>query len=223
METPKLCKCGCGNPTNIIKKTQTNRGLKKGEYFSYLPGHNAKEGKSISFESNLKRSLALKGRKRNWTEAHKNNLIKSCSNPHSVERRIALSTSRTGRMPNFSPFIEDLFVRFKRGRWYCNDPRNNSKVTTHARIVYEMLVGVVPEGFHIHHINGKCKDLLDDRPENLLAVPKEWNYRYFPTLAKGFGREEAEITQAYLKFYKNFEGTELFKKVCLDLSEKNYV
>jgi hypothetical protein len=34
-----LCKCGCGNPTNISPTLNTNLGYSKGDYFSYLAGH----------------------------------------------------------------------------------------------------------------------------------------------------------------------------------------
>lgn len=38
--SPKLCKCGCGQPTKIIKCTNRKRGLIKGEYLDYVNGHN---------------------------------------------------------------------------------------------------------------------------------------------------------------------------------------
>lgn len=34
----KLCDCGCGNPTNMI--TRSNKKYKKGEYHQFLAGHN---------------------------------------------------------------------------------------------------------------------------------------------------------------------------------------
>lgn len=35
----KLCACGCGKPTNICKVTDKRRGIKKGEYRTYIQGH----------------------------------------------------------------------------------------------------------------------------------------------------------------------------------------
>lgn len=35
----KLCKCGCGESTNIITHTNKKFGYIKGEYFTYLKGH----------------------------------------------------------------------------------------------------------------------------------------------------------------------------------------
>jgi len=39
-KNPKLCKCGCGRQTNIIKKTKKKKGRIKGEYNDYISGHN---------------------------------------------------------------------------------------------------------------------------------------------------------------------------------------
>ena len=36
----KLCECGCGKPTSIIKRTCNKRGYKKGEYHKFIAGHN---------------------------------------------------------------------------------------------------------------------------------------------------------------------------------------
>ncbi len=38
----RQCECGCGKPTNLIKKTITERGLIVGERFRFLRGHWAK-------------------------------------------------------------------------------------------------------------------------------------------------------------------------------------
>lgn len=38
--TPKLCECGCGEPTRISEKTRTNRGWVKGEPLRFINGHN---------------------------------------------------------------------------------------------------------------------------------------------------------------------------------------
>lgn len=36
----KLCECGCGQPTNIARKTDTSRGHVRGQPYRYLPAHN---------------------------------------------------------------------------------------------------------------------------------------------------------------------------------------
>ena len=35
-----LCKCGCGNSTTRVPKSNRNRGLVKGEFHQYIRGHN---------------------------------------------------------------------------------------------------------------------------------------------------------------------------------------
>ena len=35
-----LCECGCGNDAGIYPRTQSRRGIRKGEPRRYLPGHN---------------------------------------------------------------------------------------------------------------------------------------------------------------------------------------
>ena len=38
-----FCKCGCGNKTSMITTSRPSRGLIKGNYRSYLPGHNVRD------------------------------------------------------------------------------------------------------------------------------------------------------------------------------------
>lgn len=42
-----LCKCGCGNKTNIITEQNKNRGLIKGNYREYVVGHHRKGKKGL--------------------------------------------------------------------------------------------------------------------------------------------------------------------------------
>src|SRR5439155_16659522 len=37
-----FCACGCGQPTNLITHTVRTRGMIAGEYYRFLPGHNAR-------------------------------------------------------------------------------------------------------------------------------------------------------------------------------------
>lgn len=39
----RLCKCGCGKPTNRITKNHAARGYVIGEYYDYLPNHHKKQ------------------------------------------------------------------------------------------------------------------------------------------------------------------------------------
>lgn len=46
--TPKLCECGCGQPTLVITKTQRDAGRIKGQHARFLQGHNPKVKKYSS-------------------------------------------------------------------------------------------------------------------------------------------------------------------------------
>jgi DNA-binding MarR family transcriptional regulator/lambda repressor-like predicted transcriptional regulator len=46
----KLCECGCGNETNVVKITNRRRGVVKGERARFLPGHYSRIFHEISEE-----------------------------------------------------------------------------------------------------------------------------------------------------------------------------
>jgi hypothetical protein len=117
-----------------------------------------------------------------------------------------------------SPFVPGVAVhlRVRKGnqpRWQCKD-RATKNTISHARLVYKYLYGEIPDGYHIHHKNGRCSELEDDAPDNLLAVPSIWNARYFPVLAKGFNVPESIVTQVYCDLVDIVPAELLFSKVC---------
>jgi hypothetical protein len=61
-EVPKaLCRCGCGLPAPIARRTWTLRGWRKGEPMNYRWGHGCK-GLTRSAETRAKISAATKGK-----------------------------------------------------------------------------------------------------------------------------------------------------------------
>lgn len=117
----------------------------------------------------------------------------------------------------FSPYLPgNKLVHYKSNqkRWYCHC--GTSRTKPHARMVYEHYFGKVPEDYVIHHKSGSANTIEDDRPDNLLAIPKIWNLHYLPLLAKGFGKHESVITAAYIEAIENGLSLEqdIFKKVC---------
>jgi len=168
-----LCACNCGGETKIDKRS--------GKPSKWVKGHS-----NLSEESRKRLSEARKGRKL------------------SDETKLKLSEinnkRRTGRATICSPYIPNLVIRFssRHHRWVCRDSITN-KQTTHARTVYIRLVGPIPENYHIHHISGRCTEIEDDRPENLLAIPRHWNSTILPRLAKKFGIHESEVTKIYIE------------------------
>ena len=195
-----LCQCGCRNPAPIAKQSFSKRGIKKGEPFRFIRGH-CHRGRSLSDD-----------RKRTLSIYHTGKAGKAGIGA-------VISRSRTGKEPTYSPYIPNLIVRFKirDNRWACSDPKNKKRTTTHAKAVYEYLIGSVPVGYHVHHKNGDPSKLEYDAPDNLVAVPSRWNNVYFPLLAKEFGFHESLITETYLNLVEEIDESELFKEVCRQL------
>lgn len=117
-----------------------------------------------------------------------------------------------------SPYLPgNKIVRYKHGqkRWYCCHRKNSQK--PHARLVYEHFYGEIPKDWVIHHKSGSAEKLEDDRPENLLAVPKKWNIHFLPFLAQGFGIPEEKVTQAYILANEErleMSDQDIFKRIC---------
>ena len=91
----------------------------------------------------------------------------------------------------------------------------------HANAVYKYHHGEVPTGLVVHHKDGKHSEITDDRPENLMLLPDEWNLRFFPVLAKGYGVSESVVTDLYVEvFDKSLSKEELFSRLNEELIRK---
>lgn len=130
----------------------------------------------------------------------------------SIESRLKISKSRTGRDPILSPYVPDLIINFreKLQRWM-------STSSPHAKVVYQHVFGDIPEGYHVHHKNGRHFEPEDDRPENLMLLPTGWNLRAFPTLVKFSGFEEELISHLYTELVKTCKEEDLFLEICRKL------
>jgi hypothetical protein len=140
----------------------------------------------------------------------------------SLEARLKISKGHTGRVPIISPYLPgNVIVRVHKGRWSCEVPDASGKRRNvkHARAVWEHNKGPVPIGMHVHHRNGDPTELEHDRIENLMLLTAEWNLRFMPVLAKGFGLPEACITEAYAST-EHLPYTKRFVEVCKLLQEK---
>ena len=120
----------------------------------------------------------------------------------------------------FSPYIPNKVIRFhpENNRWYCSGGNRSS--VPHARAVYKYYYGTIPDGFVIHHKNGKSSTIEDDRPDNLMAIPKIWNLHYLPKLAQGFNVQEAEVTKCYIIAASKVPQEKVFSETCRLLLEK---
>lgn len=91
----------------------------------------------------------------------------------------------------------------------------------HAYAVYLQYHGEIPEGYVVHHKDGKHSRLEDDRPENLMLLPDKWNLRFFPTLAEGFGISEQVVTDVYLSLSPDGKcENQLFSELCSELTQR---
>lgn len=198
IKSDRLCECGCGEYTGVAIKTNTKLGIKKGDPLRFLPNHNT---------AHLRAEETVK---------------KRADSNKSLESRIKKSQGGLKRYGKnretvLSPFVPGLIVRYntKSGYWNCRLKKEGKTIGTHhAKAVWEYYNGPVPSGYEVHHINNKHSDLQDDCPTNLIAIPREWNRDFIPTLIKGLGVECKDITEAYLEgVAEDLNGPCLFKYV----------
>ncbi len=221
MEEKRYCACGCGGEVRVWKNNRTS---------SFLRGHHMRNREYQIPPSEKHYCKCGCGREINpLPSGHIRDYI---WNHHTkgvvftMEKRIKRVKDRWRRDPIFSPYIPDTFIscKGKKGkdkRWFaCVRENNKSTSVLHARAVYEHYFGDIPEGYVVHHKDGKHSEITDDRPENLMPLPDEWNLRFFPVLAKGFGIPEETVTETYLSIFdKTLTKEALFAKLCSALIE----
>ena len=199
---PKLCECGCGQVAPRATRSYLKRGILKGEYFRFLPDHHLR------------------------TEKHKELVLTfNVGKERSPDSKIKDVVRRTGKEPIFSPYIPNRVIRFdeKRKRWFGNglyETKSGRNQKTHARMVWEYNNGPIPEGFHVHHISGRCDRLEDDRIDNLMLLSAEWNSQHLVSLSKGFGVPEEVVTEIYRECFKKVPVAELYKAVSAQLLKR---
>jgi hypothetical protein len=136
----------------------------------------------------------------------------------SMDYRLERTRRRWNREPVLSPYIPDTFVCFnpKAERWMASFETISGKGrnSLHANAVYRYCRGNIPEGYVVHHKNGRADRLEDDRPDNLMLLLDEWNLRFFPVLAKGFGVPEQIVTNLYLNTNQEASKEDIFSELC---------
>lgn len=220
MEQKLYCECGCGGEVKIWKN---------GRFSPFLRGHHMRKPNWKPLETETKYCECGCGEK---IEPLKNGHIRRFVKGHHLkgksldfQYRIERTRNRWGREPILSPYLKETFVSFDKrmGRWTACVKWKNGKqrAIMHANAVYREHFGEIPKGHVVHHKNGRCDRIQDDRPENLMLLPDHWNLRYFPVLAKGFGIEEEIVTNCYLDIYTNEKSERtLFFELCESLMEK---
>jgi len=200
---PRLCACGCGHPTLPAQRTDRRYGNVRGQPLKYWADHGIRIKTAATC---AKISAAKLGRK--LSPAH----IQLA-----VEGRFKI------RPPKFSPYIPNTTLHWnkKMQRWFCRGL--NGRGMLHARAVYEYTYGPISAGLHVHHRDGNCSRLEDDRPENLMLLTPIWNSRFLPTLATGFGVAENVVTRLYCELLEPFadrSDQELFAAICAELLKR---
>lgn len=187
----KLCECGCGQPAPIATRNWHKKGIKKGQPLRFVCGHH-RRGKEQSRDEKIKRV-------KKWGV-----------------KEVAISPYLPGH----------VVIRYhdEQQRWYCRGgKRANGGLSSkpHARAVYEHYFGPVPKDHHVHHKSGSATKIEDDRPDNLMIMPKLWNWKLLPLIACYFGVEEAIATKCYITAVREGCKTdqELFRRICSLLLE----
>lgn len=220
---PGFCACGCGERTRLEKFQGKIQPV--GQPRRYKHGHN-KASRYVKEEPKLcecgcgehtevetrNDELVPAGYYRKWRVGHQK------------------KKNYSGKVQyQASPYIPDAVVYLSGGfkrypnkprRWQCRCyfPGGRASAGSHARAVYMYHFGAIPDGFQVHHKNGRAITIEDDAPSNLMLLPRRWNERYFPVLSEGLGVSQEQITRAYCKFY--YEGVEeslLFRSICEEL------
>ena len=128
------------------------------------------------------------------------------------EHRKAHSRGQTGKEPVISPYVPDTLLSFsKQQQRWRGRVRGIGSSRWHARLVWEHNHGPVPDGFDIHHKNGKHSAIDDDCIDNLRLLPADWNRSLLPALVKGFSIGVLEASDAYAE---SEHDKDLFPRLC---------
>lgn len=220
MKDKKFCECGCGGELKTWKNNRTSfflRGHHMRKKGWKPPDPNETHYCQCGCGTEIKPLPS--GHIRQYIKGH-HLKGKSLDLAYRIER----TKKRWGREPTFSPYLKETFISHDKNmkRWTaCVKEKRKWRMVMHANAVYKGHFGEIPKGHSVHHKDGKHSQIIDDRPENLMLLPNEWNLRFFPVLAKGFGVPERVVTQKYIEAKE--EGTEmdcLFKAVCKKLIEE---
>jgi hypothetical protein len=213
-EIKKYCACGCGKEVKVWKN---------GISSPFLRGHHMrKQGFKEKPEGpHYCRCGCGTEILPNPVNGHVNKFVKGHhlkGKELDFEYRLERTRKRWGREPTISPYLKETFISFDKTsqRWYACVKWSDGKQRgiLHANAVYRHYHGEIPEGYVVHHKNGRHDRIEDDRPENLMLLPDEWNLRFLPVLAKGFGVKEKVVTDCYMEVKKDQPSRMVFSDLC---------
>ena len=163
---PKLCECGCGQPTPIIRANCKARGYVKGHFHRYIYGHQNR-GRKLTADQRKKRSANMVGHpvaeetRRKISEQHKAAGIRP---PEEFAFRTGISRPKRESSPNWKGGIS--YVSGYRCVYMPDHPRShpNGYVYEHILIAESSLARPLDDQEVVHHRDG---DKLNNSPENI--------------------------------------------------------
>lgn len=216
----RYCACGCGGEV----KTWSN-----GVSSPFLRGHHMRKPNGFTLP-NLGKIYCKCGcgsEIKVWKNGYAPTYVKGHhlkGTKLSLDYRLERTRNRWGVEPILSPYLNEVIIKYNRKmkRWSACVKTDGkiSRNVLHAKAVYKHHFGEIPEGYVVHHKDGNHSKISDDRPENLMLLPDEWNLRFFPVLAKGFGVSEEVVSDLYLTLdYVSLDKNVLFSELCSKLIE----
>ena len=181
----KLCECGCGQPTKIIKGTNKNRGYKRGEYYKFLHGHATKGKTGIYTKERLEQLREARIGNKFWAgrkhtkESKNKNRESHIGNRHNSETIKKMSGKNH---PNWKGGITPLHMTirnsikyklyresiFTRDNWTCQECKKRSKANDYLRIEVHHIkpFALFPKlRFKIDNGVTLCKKCHDKKPK----------------------------------------------------------
>lgn len=153
---PKLCECGCGQPTSIARASSARHGHVKGQPMRFVKGHRI-------ITSELRRRWSQRFgtlEQRLWKKVNKNGPIPACR-------------------PELGPCWQWTGKSLIKG--YGTICENKKGYSVH-RLVYTMLRGAVPEGLDLDHL---CRNRACCNPHHLEPVTRRENLLRSPIAPTG--------------------------------------
>lgn len=158
MNSDGLCACGCGGTTNVASRNIKRLGIRKGEHFRFILGHNGHPNKLEFTEEQVRKMESMYGRGHSTKEiADEFGCL-----PGSIWSRLRDRVEMRPTHARKGGLVEHSHGYLKYDGEYVH------------RIVAEAWYGMSVEGQHVHHRDG---DKTNCHPKNLEILPPSEHHR----------------------------------------------